>query len=54
MMNIENSSKEIKQRQERMQHYFQTHWKLFLAEGVLLIILGVIAIMAPEGVRNFV
>lgn len=31
-----------------MQHYFQTHWKLFLAEGVLLIILGVIAIMAPH------
>lgn len=48
MMNIENSTKEIKQIQKRMQHYFQTHWKLFLAEGILLIILGVIAIMAPH------
>ena len=44
----ENSTVEIKQIQQQMQHYFQTHWKLFLTEGIFLIILGVIAILVPH------
>ena len=28
--------------------YFQSHWKLFLAEGIVLIVLGIIAIVAPH------
>ena len=43
MINIESNTIEIKQMQQKMQHYFQTHWKLFLAEGIFLIILGIIA-----------
>ena len=39
---------EIKQMQQNMQHYFQTHWKSFLAEGIFLIILGLIAILVPH------
>jgi uncharacterized membrane protein HdeD (DUF308 family) len=34
--------------QEKMQQYFQSHWKLFLAEGILLIILGLVAILIPH------
>ena len=39
---------EINQMQQKMQHYFQTHWKFFLAEGIFLIILGTIAILVPH------
>jgi uncharacterized membrane protein HdeD (DUF308 family) len=39
---------EISQMQQQMQHYFKTHWKLFLTEGILLIILGIIAISVPH------
>jgi len=44
MIKIESNTIEIKQIQQKMQHYFHTHWKLFLAEGILLIILGIIAV----------
>ena len=47
MINMDNNI-EIKQMQQNMQHYFQTHWKLFLAEGIVLIILGIIAIIVPH------
>jgi uncharacterized membrane protein HdeD (DUF308 family) len=48
MIKIESNTLEIKQMQQKMQDYFQTHWKLFLAEGILLIILGLIAILIPH------
>ena len=48
MIKIDSTTVEIKQIQQKMQHYFQTHWKLFLAEGIVLIILGVIAIIVPH------
>ncbi len=48
MIKIESNTIEIQQMQQKMQHYFQTHWKLFLVEGILLIILGFIAILVPH------
>ena len=48
MIEIDSNSIEIKQMQQKMQHYFQTHWKLFLGEGILLIVLGLIAIVIPH------
>ena len=48
MIKIESNTIEIKQIQQKMQHYFHTHWKLFLAEGILLIILGIIAVLVPH------
>jgi len=48
MIKIDTNTIEIKQMQQNMQHYFKTHWKLFLAEGIFLIILGIIAILVPH------
>ncbi len=48
MIKIESNTIEIKQIQQKLQHYFQTHWKLFLAEGIVLIILGITAILVPH------
>ncbi len=33
---------------QHMQAYLQTHWQLFLAEGVVFIILGLCAIVVPQ------
>jgi uncharacterized membrane protein HdeD (DUF308 family) len=48
MIKIDANSAEIKQMQQNMQRYFKTHWKLFLGEGIFLIILGIIAIVVPH------
>jgi uncharacterized membrane protein HdeD (DUF308 family) len=48
MIKIENNMGEIKQMQQKLQDYFKTHWKLFLAEGIFLIILGFTAILVPH------
>ena len=48
MIKIDSNSIEIKQMQQQMLAYFQSHWKLFLAEGIVLIVLGIIAIVAPH------
>jgi uncharacterized membrane protein HdeD (DUF308 family) len=48
MIKIENNMGEIKQIQQKLQDYFKTHWKLFLAEGIFLIILGFTAILVPH------
>ncbi|MDD5461928.1 MAG: HdeD family acid-resistance protein [Methylococcales bacterium] len=48
MINIGNNTDEIKQVQQKLQDYFQTHWKLFLVEGILLIFLGSAAIILPH------
>lgn len=34
--------------QQQMQDYFQKHWKLFLAEGILFIVLGLCAVVVPQ------
>lgn len=39
---------EIREMQQRMQEFFQTHWKFFLAEGIFFIILGIAAIIVPQ------
>lgn len=48
MSKIENIDIEIKQMQQRMLNYLQTHWKLFLAEGIVFIILGLCAVLVPQ------
>lgn len=39
---------EIKHLQREMLNYFRKHWKLFLAEGILFILLGVCALLIPQ------
>ena len=48
MFKPETITLEINQMQQQMQHYFQTHWKLLMAEGIFLMILGTIAIVVPQ------
>ena len=48
MLKIDNNELEIKQIQQQMLAYFKMHWKLFLAEGIVLIVLGFIALLAPH------
>lgn len=48
MNNIENIDREIQQMQQRMLNYLQTHWKLFLTEGIIFIFLGIGAIVIPQ------
>ena len=48
MLKIDNNGLEIKQIQQQMLAYFKNHWRLFLAEGIVLIVLGVIALLAPH------
>ena len=43
-----DSDVEIRQLQQKMRDYFQAHWKLFLGEGIFLIVLGVIAVIIPH------
>jgi uncharacterized membrane protein HdeD (DUF308 family) len=44
----QNVDIEIHLIQQQMQNYFQKHWKLFLAEGVLFIVLGLFAVVVPQ------
>lgn len=44
----ENIDIEIKRMQQQMLNYFQTHWKLFLAEGIFFILLGFCAVVIPQ------
>ena len=48
MIKINSNTTEIKLIQQQMLAYFQTHWKLFLAEGIFLMLLGFIALLAPH------
>ncbi|MFA6051005.1 MAG: HdeD family acid-resistance protein [Methylobacter sp.] len=48
MSKIEDIDIEIKQMQQQMLNYLQTHWKLFLAEGIVFIILGLCAVVIPQ------
>ncbi len=48
MNKIDGINIEMQQMQQQMQHYLQTHWRLFLAEGVFFIFLGFCAIVIPQ------
>ncbi|MDO9104940.1 MAG: DUF308 domain-containing protein [Methylovulum sp.] len=48
MNEIKNFQVEIQQIQQQMQVYLQSHWKLFLAEGIFFILLGVCAMVIPQ------
>jgi uncharacterized membrane protein HdeD (DUF308 family) len=48
MSKIDDINAEVQLMQRQMQGYLQTYWKLFLAEGVFFIILGLCAIVIPQ------
>ncbi|MDD1607917.1 MAG: DUF308 domain-containing protein, partial [Methylococcaceae bacterium] len=48
MIKIIFNETELQQMQNKMREYFQTHWKIFLAEGIFLIVLGTLAILIPQ------
>ncbi|UOA08652.1 HdeD family acid-resistance protein [Methylobacter sp. S3L5C] len=47
-MNAEFNSKKLRQRQYKIHDHIQMHWKLYAAEGVLFIILGIAAYIVPH------
>ncbi|MDP1770910.1 MAG: HdeD family acid-resistance protein [Methylobacter sp.] len=48
MSKIDDINIELQHMQQQMQTYLQMHWRLFLAEGVFFIILGLCAIVVPQ------
>ncbi|MDP3589988.1 MAG: HdeD family acid-resistance protein [Methylobacter sp.] len=48
MSKIDDINIELQHIQQQMQEYLQIHWRLFLAEGVFFIILGLCAIVVPQ------
>ncbi|MCX7089543.1 MAG: DUF308 domain-containing protein [Methylococcales bacterium] len=48
MNKITISSLEIQHVQQQIQEYLQKHWRLFLAEGILFMLLGLAAIAIPQ------
>jgi len=48
MSKIDDINIEIQHIQQQMQEYLQMHWRLFLAEGILFIFLGLCAIVVPQ------
>lgn len=48
MIKIVFNETELQQMQNKMREYFQIHWKIFLAEGIFLIVLGTLAILIPQ------
>ncbi len=48
MSEINDINSEIKHMQQHLQNYLQSHWQLFLAEGVLFVLLGLSAIVVPQ------
>jgi uncharacterized membrane protein HdeD (DUF308 family) len=48
-MNTKRSADvQIQLNQQHMQNYFQQHWRLFLAEGIFFIFLGICAMVVPQ------
>lgn len=43
-----NFNSDIRQLQQKMQSHLRQHWKLFAAEGIFFIILGITAIIIPQ------
>jgi len=48
MTKIDDFNTEMQHMQQQMQNYLQTHWQLFLAEGIFFIFLGLCAIVVPQ------
>lgn len=48
MNKIDDINIEIQHMQQQMQNYLKMHWRLFLAEGILFILLGLCAIVIPQ------
>ncbi|WP_340121818.1 HdeD family acid-resistance protein [Methylobacter svalbardensis] len=48
MSKVDDINTEIQHMQQQMLVYLQTHWRLFLAEGIFFIILGLLAIVVPQ------
>jgi uncharacterized membrane protein HdeD (DUF308 family) len=48
MSKIDDINSEIRQMQQQMRIYLQTYWRMFLAEGIFFIFLGLCAIMVPQ------
>lgn len=48
MNKIDDINTELQHMQQQMQEYLQTHWRLFLAEGIFFIFLGLCAIVIPQ------
>ena len=48
MSKIDDINNEIQLMQQQLQTYLQTYWRMFLAEGVFFIVLGLCAIMVPQ------
>ncbi|TAK60958.1 HdeD family acid-resistance protein [Methylobacter sp.] len=48
MNKIDDINIEIQHMQQQMQNYLKMHWRLFLAEGILFIFLGLCAIVIPQ------
>ncbi|MGZ4969567.1 MAG: HdeD family acid-resistance protein [Methylobacter sp.] len=48
MSEIDDINIEIQQMQQQMRSYLQAHWRLFLAEGIAFMVLGLCAIIVPQ------
>lgn len=48
MNKIDDINIEIQHMQQQMQNYLKMHWRLFLVEGILFILLGLCAIVIPQ------
>ena len=48
MKELDTITAELAQMQQKMLDYMQTHWRLFLFEGIFFILLGFCAIVIPQ------
>lgn len=48
MSKLDDINIEMQHIQQQMQNYLQMHWRLFLAEGIFFIFLGLSAIVIPQ------
>ncbi|SJM91140.1 conserved membrane hypothetical protein [Crenothrix polyspora] len=48
MKNTDAIATELAHVQQQMQDYLQKHWRLFLLEGIVFIVLGIAAVIIPQ------
>ncbi|MGZ5050210.1 MAG: HdeD family acid-resistance protein [Methylobacter sp.] len=48
MNKIDDIDTELQRIQQQMKQHLQSHWRLFLAEGIFFMVLGVFAILIPQ------
>ncbi|WP_394754061.1 HdeD family acid-resistance protein [Crenothrix sp.] len=48
MKNADDIATELANVQQKMQEYMQKHWRLFLLEGSIFIVLGIAAVVIPQ------